>query len=226
MTRGPFRPRALKELSAPVTSVEDLRRVAHRAALRHPPTRLVVEHPNPQVRFVASVDTRADLRRVAEMLPAERSAIVRRAFAQRLGADRALPPAASVEEAVYIFEPEPSDSEDPRLRTLAAMMRLRELHPANRALAAEFGFDDGRDFPPEVEKFDEALRAGLRYSDRAALSIPAPSGLRACARRLSPFEEGGLGTFDELQCIADIDTAYLTIMQLLFLTELGLLAEP
>jgi hypothetical protein len=50
--------------------------------------------------------------------------------------------------------------------------------------------------------------------------IPERS-LRQAATILSPFEKGGLGTFDELSMISEIDNMYLFVEQLIFYRELS-----
>ena len=49
--------------------------------------------------------------------------------------------------------------------------------------------------------------------------------LRTAIRRVSPFEPNGLGTYDYLRMISDVDEVFLFCSQLLFYNERGLIEE-
>ena len=49
--------------------------------------------------------------------------------------------------------------------------------------------------------------------------------IRQSVRELSPFDEGGLCTFDELQSIDALDQYYLFFRHMLFLKDRGLLSK-
>jgi hypothetical protein len=67
---------------------------------------------------------------------------------------------------------------------------------------------------------------GLPLGSRPTLRQIPFETLRECARVVSPLEDYGLGSMDELRIIDDIDRAFLGVSQILFLSELGLLVDP
>jgi hypothetical protein len=227
------------ELAVPVGSVEDLRRLAYRASSQRPNFRFFARHPNPQFRYAAAAAASRphELHELGRAVPGERSALVRRAFALRLahyGDPMMISDAAygavlgETREAAYLFEvllsgAHPLGAAPSRMPawfdTLRAMVERQDVPPAARALAAAVPDDY------VVYTLGAALAAGLPFATRRELMELPIERLRDSARRLSPFEEGGLGTFDELGIIADVDAAFLGISQILFLSEFGLLIE-
>jgi hypothetical protein len=229
---------ALRALSGPVTSVEDLRRLAYQLLPRRPPVRYLLSHNNPQIRYVATVTARGDeTQRLIDALPGERCALVRRALAQRLGREEGAPGAlvlaleSATPEAAYIFETltlgRAADIEHlhelvpQQLRTLDALATLQNLTPAARALVSQ-----GKSRSWDVEQLDRALRSGLTMRYRETLRSLSMDQVRDCVKNISPFESGGLGTVDHLRCLAEVDRAFLGLLQILFLSELGLFVEP
>lgn len=86
-------------------------------------------------------------------------------------------------------------------------------------VVAEVAAPELRDEPPKD------LR-NLYRNERDVTSHAVPERiLRRAAALLSPFDKGGLGTFDELTLIPDIDDVYLYFEQLIFYRERGPQAE-
>jgi hypothetical protein len=234
-----FRSRTQRELAMPVSSVEDLRRLAYRAATERLRLRFLLNHPHPQFRYVAAVAARSDeLRGIGRAFPGERCALVRRAFAQRLGREpdvalEIVHDASDLEtrETVYLLEevisgPWGSDAAElaarESVRMLVAMSENRALMPTVRALVAQLGMSSDACV---TDRLTQALSSGIPLSSRAVLMELPSEALRDCARVLSPFQDGGLGTFDELRIIGDVDQAFLGLSHILFLSELGLLVD-
>jgi hypothetical protein len=233
------RSRGRQELALPVSSAEDLQRVARRASAERAPLWSYLSHENPQVRFVAALiaDDYDEVESLAEALLGERCALVRNAYAKRVGdlpevAWRALDSLALADtlEAAYILEgtlrrglPPFPLHEHPRLSHLAAIMSSEvAISPATRILAAA----DSRGLSEtDCRKLDAAIAAGLPLSARADLIRLSADSLRVAARVVSPFEDGALGTLDALIGIDDVDSAFLVLSQLLFMSELGLLVN-
>lgn len=234
---GFVRPRAIRELAAPIVRLDDLRRLAY--TLREGRLRMhhLLRQPNPQIRYVASVVARDrdDYERLMRALLAERSPVVCRAFARELGRSEeagseavSLTVANGVPEAVYVLEaaldrdmdavPSLPKRSPPALQALWAMGHDQHLGAVTRVFAHALPWDT-------TTGLDEAIRAGMRFEDRHILMRVPAELIRNRAAALSPLEPGGLGTFDELEAIAEVDNAYLTISQLLFFWELGLLLD-
>jgi hypothetical protein len=237
LRRWVLRPAVLRELSAPVGSLDDLKHLGYRVRADSSTVRTLLRDPNPQIRYAAALAAReSSLHQLGVALPGERSATVRRAFAQRLGRSEAEAPAAlayAVEsetaEAAYIYERMlEHDSGRPRmppgspraLHALAAMAVARQWLPATRALAGVGQSDHA------LARFDDALRAGLPLRHREDLRAVPVESVRHAARAVSPFDKRGLGTCSELKLIDDVDRAYVGLAQVIFLSELGLLIDP
>jgi hypothetical protein len=69
-------------------------------------------------------------------------------------------------------------------------------------------------------------RNGLDRTNLALLRGLRERELRDAAREWSPFEEGGLGTYDYLQKIKTIDQVFLFLTQVLRYFEPDLMDEP
>jgi hypothetical protein len=230
------RSRAQHELAMPVSSAEDLRRLARRASVEHAPLWSYLRHENPQVRFIAALAADGyEVELLVEALLGERCALVRKAYAKRIGespevAFRVLDSTvfADTPEAAYVLEGALRRGEHvpdlvrwhPRLSYLVAVIsREVPLSPASRVLAAA----DARE--TNLDKLDAAIAAGLPLSARGDLVQLSAESLRTATRAASPFEDGALGTLDDLLDIDDVDSAFLALSQLLFMSELGLLVN-
>lgn len=230
-----MRDRLQRELAAPTTSHDDLRRLAHRAAAAGPVRSALLAHANPQIRYVAAFVPAGELGYLAEAIAGERSGLVRRAFAQRIAEasdelddciDRLR--SAAVPEVAYLVEARcrRSRSDDVNAigsmeEALAAMYSHRDLAPGARMLAMALAPNE----PARIERLSRALNSALPFATRAELVKIPTEIVRAATRSSSPFEQPGLGTFDELRIIDEVDRAYLGLSHLLFLWESGLLVE-
>ena len=239
-----WRDRLQRELAAQATSLEDLRRLAHRTA-GLAPFRALLHHANPQFRFAAATSAGdGHMDRLVSALAGERSALVRRTFAQRIAQQYPdLAPVveyfgtAEVPETVYLQEilcsrpmldathedaptVDRAAPADARERLLAALQTSHDIAPAARALAARAHPD-----VPDVGSLSDALAGALPFASRHALVGLPIETVRDAVRDVSPFDAPGLGTFDELAIIEDVDRAFLGLSHVLFLSELGLLIE-
>lgn len=243
LTDGPWsvrdyvlRSRLQRELASPVGSAEDLRRLAHRERLNHAPVGVYVRHPNPQVRYVAAVVADDDeLANLAEALPGERCALVRRAFAVRVAADPSLAEATLAQlgdsdfaDAGYLLDgaliargvlDKPMNRWARLVELMTYMSRLPERLPATRVLAVEV---TGRD---DLKRLDAAIADGLPFSSREEIVWLSSEILRRAVRMSSPLDPTGLGTLGELSFGEDVDRAFIVLSQLLFLCELGLFVD-
>jgi hypothetical protein len=106
------------------------------------------------------------------------------------------------------------------MEVLGWLWHARHLAHASRALSGALG-------SPPADEVDRAFRLGLPLSERPALLELPIEVVRKVATAISPFEDGGLGTYDELARVADSDQAFVSLSHVLFLSELGLLvASP
>jgi hypothetical protein len=62
-------------------------------------------------------------------------------------------------------------------------------------------------------------------SNTSTLEEISNQQIRQSLRDLSPFDEGGLGTFDSLESIDRVDEAYLFFRRLQFLKERGVFVK-
>ena len=219
-------------LQGPATSIEDLAGLARAAGT--PPLQWL-RSDNAHERYAAALLGDLEPSSFREALVTERSRVIRGLLAQRLSQDTDPSSAlasleaalrADIREAVYIAEGlHPSDDSiwpDRKSLTLVWAVRRTDvpLSAATRVLAALA--DDGvSSFP--VDDVDRALRAGPALEHREVLAQLPAALVRRAARELSPLEDGGLGTFDDLRCINRIDDTYLVCLQVLYLAERGLL---
>ena len=167
---------------------------------------------------------------LARLFTTEPTVIVRRAAARTLGAaDSDLVRdvirdgiKAGVPESVYLVEAAPADviswvvakpfPESPA--TLLA--RVRQAAPDSTRLLTVVA--EAADVNVEEPLLD-LLRHWYR-NEREIKSHQLPERfLRRAAALLSPFDKGGMGTFDELAMIPDIDDMYLFYEQLIFYRE-------
>jgi hypothetical protein len=72
----------------------------------------------------------------------------------------------------------------------------------------------------------QAFDLGLDRANLAKLPFVSERQLREAVRQFSPFEEGGLGTYDFLRSIPQIDQLFLFCSQYLFYTERDVLRGP
>lgn len=236
-----FESRRLVELESEVSSVEDLDRLARGAANQHYGERLLLSS-NPHLRY-AGAYAAEDRPLSLHALEAERATLVRRAIARRLGHLGPLPiPNLSFKttpELAYLIEAAALDgSVDPAdLPSLPrSLMTLAMIASRARGKFADY-LDDLRMSGSSAlklaisrldvrSKADESLKRAYESGLSSDLSYPDISQreIEYAVRELSPFEEGGLGTFDDLESIAEIDQFYLFFRQLAFEKERGLVA--
>jgi hypothetical protein len=231
----------VRPLFGRMASVEDLRRVAYQVHnRRRVGASFLLTDANPQVRFAAAVaPTSRNSPDLIHALPAERSAIVRTAMAQRLGREPDLAHGAleiavvsGTPEAVYVLEgilaegrsyhhEELLSSEmvgrTTHLSVLAAITTESGLGPAAAVLRSLVDV--------EVSDLDRAIQSGLAFRARTVVQQVPMDVVRRMLRILSPFD-GGLATFGDLQRIDDIERAFTGLSQLVFFSERGLLVDP
>lgn len=81
-------------------------------------------------------------------------------------------------------------------------------------------------WPPLMQILAKAYRSGLdRYTHPDLATLPEHQ-VRAAIAELSPLEEGGLGAYDRLRNLNEIDQMFLFFHQLLFYMEREVLAGP
>jgi hypothetical protein len=219
-------------------------------------TRGLLRRRNPRFRYAATVARQAhepSLHQWSCALASERSAIVRRALVRKmvsgtpdradLGLDAILEVAKGDAATSAVFDmlgetanPVPDDL-DPA--------KLSKLCPGSDTLTALYTFPIfsasllnsfiiatrdpfwARGLRPE--RLGELAEAYLHEDDigilQALSSLPERE-LRAAAARLSPFDEGQLGTFDWLAKIEEIDQMYLFFRRCLYYLGRGLSDSP
>lgn len=215
-----------------VSSTAELRRLVSADLPRGARARRHLRHSHPYFRYAAAIGDLRDVPPAALMRAflREPSAIIRRALARSLGRLPATTllgaesePLLGVPEYIYAFEAmllrrdEPLELPDrpPRhLRTLAMLRRGPGFHPESRTQELVFG------------QLPRMLDGGVEGLPPEILQRLTASRIRDALRELSPFDEGGLGTFDHLESLKRIDRLYLFLRELLFLTERGGLPAP
>lgn len=225
-----------KQLARPAESIDRLNQAvrAYTASFRHPSRKArigrLLKHPDPHVRYAAVTGIPADQIEyswLAALFMEEPTAIIRRAAARAFGE---APPGlvkhtihdgtdTGIPETVYLIEAAPEDlahklAEDLRPGTPPGLLaRICDGHrdpvwllTAVAEVAA-----------PELdEEMLQMLRSWYRKGPGLTSRDVPERVLRRAADMLSPFERSGLGTFDELALIPDIDDVYLFFEQLIF----------
>lgn len=209
----------LRDLAGPVTSIEELDRLAHASSVIAPS--LVLRSRNPHLRYLAAVGSRSStpLRALVRAINAEPSRIVRRAFAVAIG--KRLDPDVIDEVLGDISAkrtPEVGYAVEIAARADAlGRSTMEKLHGPLRALI----FIAAPQTPSTVRA---SYGIGLQYAlwaDRDQVPPPAlPAiAIREALRDLSPFEEPGIGRLSELESIEMIDECYLFFAEQQFYQE-------
>jgi hypothetical protein len=203
----------------------------------------LLSHPNPHFRYlgVLKASSLREWELLIEALPVEQSAFIRRAIAKSLAQDpdkaweyfykNSYDLLGSVAETIYMVESlskigrdlsAPLSFPSPAHELLYDIANVR---PGSQTVAA---LSVARRHP--YSDYDGALEAafekGFDASSPAALSQISEADVRSALKLLSPIDEVGLGTFDELQCISQIDRLYIFFQQFLFLQERNLIGQP
>jgi hypothetical protein len=213
----------------------------------------MLESKNPYFRFAALIARTKSLnaKLLAQILLQEPCAIIRRLAAQELGK---VPVNASdttrediselltsVPETIYYIEVAaskqalPSDS-DKRMTTaqrlvstLSSKVRSAETGTEKRgrdSLASELVFALAQEPDSSRAKaLFEAFQTDFEVLARSELESVSLQQIRESLRELSPFDEGGVGTFDELLNVDKFEQLYLFFRQIQFLKERGLLSN-
>lgn len=184
---------------------------------------------NPHYRFVGALaaDPQRHHELLMHVLKVERSAIVRRKIAQQVGRgtddlerfEDLL--SGFITELAYIIDAGQSPRSIPydwpnSLRTLANMHGAYYGLSSN-SLAAILAAGDHEYY--DKQGLVRIFHVGLDRSDPKDLSEVTEARIRQALNDLSPYDEGGLGTFDELSVINKVDEYYLFFRQLLFFVE-------
>ncbi len=198
----------------------------------------LLHHPNPHFRYVGALSA-AQNHDLKSELHSERSSFVRRAIAKIMARDSGLIKegadrqwlgglAESVPETAYLVEA--------ISRSDASSLRQPWLPSALYTLTfiAEGGTEHIFQGVLRSHKKGSAVISDLARAYEVGLDRYAPSSLteitdfhlREVIKELSPFDEGGLGMFDELQSIRLIDQLYLFFRQLQFCIERDLISQP
>lgn len=212
---------------------------------------MLLHNSNPHLRFAGALAADPQEHRIllVEALLAERSSIVRRVIARQLAnlgeklefvfdevSFETTPELAYLVESAAArksLEPGHLRRMPVLLQTLAVIAArpldygryLVEEMPKSRSLAFELAYAELEDFSRDLsgsglgQAFQTGLSGDLSYLEK----ITEPQ-IQNAMRELSPFEEGGLGTFDSLENISKIDQYYIFFRQLAFYKENGLLA--
>ncbi len=96
----------------------------------------------------------------------------------------------------------------------------------NPRLAYELCAAASVDPPKRYAPAADALARGLDRYNLRSLAFITERQIRSALRELSPFEQNGLGAYDFLSKIGDIDQAFLFCSQLLLYLERDLLGDP
>lgn len=209
-------------------------------------SRDLLEHTNPHLRYLGVLSIAPaylsglddSIKRFLEnALQAERSSFVRRALARKIARspifsgyllEKMEDPKDAVAETAYIIEANPE-----LLQPGSALRRhwksLQTVDHAYRSHKAEFAVIEL--LPSQVsgevaQELAIAYNAGLDRHAPAALAEINEAVIRRIIKELSPFDEGGLGTYDELQCLNLVDRLYLFFRQFLFYLERDLISQP
>jgi hypothetical protein len=157
----------------------------------------------------------------------ERSPLVRRAFATMLGQFLGPPPPPGPDpilklpetiywlEASYLAGGSYSNFGPPGPPTPLVLL--------TRAMMGEFpnGILSLYFAPDVAMKLTEGFLKNINDTDLAFLENVSDLALRDAVRALSPLDKGGLGTFDRLQNIDQIDALYLFLQQVRFYKNWG-----
>jgi hypothetical protein len=219
-------PAALRELAQAVSSEEELYQVV---ASVPPVGRVYLRSPFPGIRYAAAIASAGGDSRTAEelalALPRERSTIVRRALARSLATadlvDRRFYEThelVGVPEVVYIADLSTSDVGIETSQSFAAVRALKEGDDSSfLRLVLQRELDD-----LTIMKLSEGHRRGIERLGATMLRDRIPERARRTAiDMLSPFDGLGLGTFDRLGIIHQVDAWYLFFRELQWYSELG-----
>lgn len=256
-----------RELSSPVSSVEELDRLAHSLIDEgKQPARLMwimplgslirryrdksvsadrlLNHPNPHFRYVgviaSSPSQHFDV--LIRKLRGDLSPLIRRTIAKRLASAPSIQMDAITaiddsthQEIAYIVEAAARSNQWPAsthlklsssLKTLAILCGARSnggQPSAGFALATIL--QSPRATEP-ITALAEAFLYGLDRSFAPALRDVNEATVRDAEQLLSPIDSKGLGAYDELETIGNIDRYYIFIKQVLFMMERDILAPP
>jgi hypothetical protein len=237
-----------KKLNESAASIDDLNYIARTVTSdvllsRDAGVEFFLRHWNCQFRYAGVIASSPDkdLKALIHGFDIERISIVRRAIAQKIAAGpfmehfKPLDIASLPAEAAYLVEAAAerglitSDWQTAlpnHLVTLAALskkpdteFKLKATSESTLTVALLTNYGSAEDIRPIQILFNESFERGLT----PALSRISPDSVRKAIRELSPFEDKGLGTFDELHCLAKIDQYYLFFRGLLFFIERGLI---
>jgi ABC-type multidrug transport system fused ATPase/permease subunit len=216
--------RELRELAGNVGSLQELDRLASGFISSRPVSaRLLLYSNNPHLRYAGVLlsSRMGHCGDAVKLLQRERSAIIRRKIMKcatgagevRLGDVVELPELPyAVEGLAASVSPESFMGLPSRMKTLGVLSGARSMDGESLVAAMERR-------RPNVAPLWKALEDGITDELAPALEKVAESALRAELEELSPFENGGLGTNDELQHIRPIDEYFLFFRQLLFFQE-------
>lgn len=219
-------PAELRELTAPVASEAEL----SEAVARAPAVPLAfLRSPYPELRYGAAVAAAGGDARAAEALaralPRERSAIVRRALARSLGTSDVgaadfyeTHELVGIPEVAYIADESRGDASIQTSRLFAAVKALRAKDDrAFLRVALQHDLDD-----VTVMKLAEGQRRGSERLGTSRLRDQIPErSRRGAIELLSPFDDGGLGTLDQLAVVQQVDAWYLFFREMEWYAELG-----
>jgi hypothetical protein len=219
-------PPELRELVQPIASEDELYQVATRLP---PQPQSYLRSPYPQLRYAAALAASGGDARTAEVLalalPRERSAIVRRAIARALGTADVVQrdfyethELVGVPEVVYIADVSKADVGLETSQSFAAVRALRE-HDERAFL--RIVVERALDYVT-IMKLAEGHRRGLERLGPTMLRDRIPErSRRAAIEFLTPFEGSGLGGFDRLEVVREIEGWYLFFREMQWYAELG-----
>jgi hypothetical protein len=198
----------LRTISRPVTSVEELDRLAHRYSWM--PAAFVAWSPNPHLRYLAASGSKQQLslRGMVRAINAEPSRVVRRAWAAAIG--KRLDPfsidavladisAKRTPEVGYAVEIAAREG-------MLATGTMERLPGPLRTLALITADVPNAVLPTYFKGLDYVLKEGGEGPPPPPLAAAA---VREALRDLSPFEEPGIGRLGELESIEKVDECYL-----------------
>jgi hypothetical protein len=243
-------PRSWRELREPVGSLAELDRLGRGAAedagrfrRGH---RFLLNHQNPQFRYAAALVSpgKTVVETYWRALVGERATIVRRKLTRRIGSmdDRPrLERVVGFAEKAHLVEAAtvamPVDlsfvprilRDTPAVRerlslvvAFASGMRIVDVQPG---LIGDLATSlRSLDLPsPRASSLARAFQDGLERGASPALAEIPVEKIRHALQALSPFDDDGLGTVDDLACIDQIDRFHIFFQQLLFSAERDIL---
>jgi hypothetical protein len=222
------------ELVRSFDTLEELRRAARNHKGPH-----CLLHPIPQVRYAVAMYHRQDIEEddILKALRIEPAVLIRDALARLAGKrlleawDSPAEDERGTRDAAHFLESwiEHGGSELPpgwkksaTMVTLAAIFGIGIVDSTGLAASLAYARYKWRSndskVPRRVWNLAEAFGQSVAHA-MAVLDDVSRDEVEKAIEELSPFDRGGLGTFDGLQCIREIDAYYLFFRQLLFLIE-------